>query len=71
MAYSYLVAVTAHQEYSEEVAMLAKAEFDAVWMMMIELDEDFRKRVINKETQVPIGEKKPYIDYAKGKSSEL
>ena len=71
LAYCYAVANTAQDEYSEEVALLAKAAFDEAWLMMIESDEGFRQRVIDGITSVPIGSKKPYLDYARGKTSEL
>ena len=71
LAYSYAVAAVAEREYSADVAALAKAEFDAVWLTLIELDKEFRRRVIKGKAQPPIGSKKPYQDYAKGLASEL
>lgn len=71
LAYCYAVATVAEREYSEAVAALAKAEFDAVWLTLIELDEGFRKRVISGKARPPIGSKAPYMDFAKGKTSEL
>ena len=48
-----------------------RAEYDAVWLHLIEADKGFRKRVLASQVQVPFGSIKPYQDYLKGKSSEL
>ena len=71
LAYAYAVGRTAETEYSKDVALLAKAEFDKVWTILIELDDDFRQRTIKGKTSIPVGSKKPYISYAKGEASEL
>ena len=71
LAYSFANADTAQREHSPEVTALAKTEFDKVWLILIDLDDEFKRRVIAGETNVPIGRKKPYQDYARGKTSEL
>jgi len=71
LAYSYGLACVASDEYSEDVALLAKAQFDEVWLLLIEADREFRRRVIAGKTNVPIGSSDPYVAYAKGKTSEL
>jgi hypothetical protein len=71
LAYTYSVAQVARNEYGDDVAALAKAEFDAVWMALIEVDAEFRKLVIAGKARPPIGPIKPYQDFARGKTSEL
>ena len=71
LAYSFSVARTAHNEYGEDVGALAKAEYDAVWLHLIDADKGFRKRVLASQVQVPFGSIKPYQDYLRGTSSEL
>ena len=71
LAYTFSVARTAQAEYGDEVGALAKAEYDQVWLHLIEEDKGFRKRVLSSHVQAPIGSLKPYQDYLKGKSSEL
>jgi hypothetical protein len=71
LAYAYSVARVALNEYGEDVAMLAKAEFDRVWLALIDVDEEFKKNVISGTARPPIGAAKPYQDFAKGKTSEL
>ena len=71
LAYSFSVARLARRDYTEEVAALAKAQYDEVWKLLIEVDEPFRRRVLRGKVQAPFGDLKPYQDFIKGKSSEL
>ena len=71
LAYAFAVAWAAKNDYGDEVAALAKAEFDAVWLQLIQEDKGFRKRVLSAHAKVPVGPIKPYQDYLRGLTSEL
>ena len=71
LTYLYRVAELAKNEHSEAVQALAKEAFDECWKMVIDFDDDFRKFVISGKSFVPAGDKKAYIAYAKGETSEL
>lgn len=70
LAYAYSAIKIARRDYGEEVAMAAKAGYDEIWMTLIESDDEFRRRVIEMKVRFPF-EKKAYIAFARGRTSEL
>lgn len=57
--------------FPDEVLDHAKAYFDEAWMVIIELDEDYRRLFMERPLAIPGKDLKPYRDVIRGVRSEL
>lgn len=72
VAYSFMAWNMARkQQADEDVLALAKSYFDEAWVELIDTDDDFRALFVKEPLVVPSKTRKPYLDYAKGLTSEL
>jgi hypothetical protein len=71
LIYCFGIARIAIQEYNKEVQALAMAAFNEVWKLKIEHDPEFVKLFLSGKATVPTNDRKPYLDYVRGKTSEL
>ena len=71
-AFAWLVVDQAlEQGYTDEVIEEALIDYKAIFKALVDTDEGFRQRVLNRGVVIAAPDPKPFMDYAKGAISEL